>query len=448
MTVSGPVIFVDDEEHVRHATRQSLELAGFSVTCRASGKGVCDELSATWPGVLLVDVRMPDIDGRTVLRQAVAVDDQIPVVLVTGHGDISMAVEAMRDGAYDFIEKPYSPAHLADVVRRAMEKRRLVLENRLLHAEFANRQGLESAIVGKTPEIVKLRRTVAAVAGTDADVLVMGETGTGKELVARRLHDCGPRRKARFVPINCGALPETLIESELFGHESGAFTGASRQRIGRFEYAGGGTIFLDEIESMPLHLQARLLRVLQERTIERLGSNEQIPVDVRVVAATKSDLRIAADEGKFREDLFYRINVVTIEIPPLRDRLEDIPLLFHRFLTEAAARYRREPPLVTPEHLHLLMKEEWRGNVRELQSAAERYVLGLDGDGAGPWTGEEAPQTLAGQVEAFERAVIEQTLRRVAGSVKQAHQALGLPRKTFYDKMKKYGLSRSEYVDD
>jgi two-component system C4-dicarboxylate transport response regulator DctD len=444
----GLVIFVDDEEHVRRSAQQALELAGFSPTCLDRGAGACDGLSATWPGVLIVDVQLPDVDGLSILRQAVAIDPQIPVVLVTGHGDISMAVEAMRAGAYDFVEKPYSSKHLAAVTRRAMEKRKLVLENRVLRTEFASRQGLEGVFVGETPAAVKLRQKILAVASTDADVLVMGETGTGKELVARCLHEQSRRSGERFVPVNCGALPEALIESDLFGHEEGAFTGASRRRIGKFEYADGGTIFLDEIESMAPHLQVRLLRVLQERVIERLGSNEQIPVDVRVVAAAKRDLLAAASAGDFRDDLFYRLNVARIDIPPLRDRLDDIPLLFHRFLADAAARYRREPPLVTAEHLHVLLESQWRGNVRELQNAAERFVLGLEDAAAGAWSGDEAPATLGGKVEVFERAVIEQALKSTGGSVRQACETLGMPRNTLYDKMKKYGLSREQFADD
>jgi len=438
-----PVIFVDDEEHVRMAARQTLELEGFQVTCRDGAQGVPDLVSPHWPGVLITDVRMPGIDGMTLLRQVARVDADIPVVLITGHGEIAMAVEAMREGAYDFIEKPFPSQLLVDVVRRAMEKRSLVLENRDLRATISGHRGLEAAIVGRAPCMVHLRQSIEAVAGTDADVLIEGETGTGKELVARCVHEHSARRAAPFVAVNCGALPESIIESELFGHELGAFTGAVKKRIGKFEHADGGTVFLDEIESMPYAMQVRLLRVLQERSVERLGGNESIALDVRVLAASKRDLRAASDAGEFREDLYYRINVVSLEIPPLRERREDIPLLFQHFATRAGIRYRREPPPVDTAVLHRLMSSDWRGNVRELQNAAERHAIGLDGDHSG-----DPQSNFSQRVDAFERSVLEQALRDASGSVKAAYESLGMARKTFYEKMKKHQLSRTEFIDD
>ena len=436
------VILVDDEQQVREASRQTLELAGYQVLDFAAADPALQAIGDDWPGVVVSDVRMPGMDGLELMRACRALDADLPVILVTGHGDVSMAVGAMRDGAYDFIEKPYRADRLTDVVRRALDKRALVLENRALRSELAARPGLEARLIGRSDSAIQLRRRIAEIADTDVDVLLEGETGTGKELVARCLHDHGARRTRRFVAINCGALPESIIESELFGHEAGAFTGARARRIGKFEYADRGTLFLDEIESMPLALQVRLLRVLQERVIERLGSNESIPVDVRVVAATKADLRAAAARGEFREDLFYRLDVVEIPLPALRDRREDIPLLFAHFAMLAASRYGREEPALGAALAEELMSRPWPGNVRELQNAAERFVL------AGR---QQAPAAagapLGDQVSRFGRSLIEHELARHGGSVKATYLALGIPRKTLYEKMRKYGLSRRDFVD-
>ncbi|MGE0857444.1 MAG: sigma-54-dependent transcriptional regulator, partial [Hyphomicrobiaceae bacterium] len=346
--MTGPVLLIDDELHLRTATAQGLELAGFAVSDHADGIEALTNLSRSFSGVVVSDIKMPRIDGLALMKRILAIDPEIPVILVTGHGDIPMAIDAIRAGAYDFIEKPFSTERLADAASRAIEKRRLVLENRDLKAALAQRTGLEQTIIGRTPAIKRLRTQIASFAATDVDVLVFGETGTGKELVARALHEAGPRTGGRFVPINCGALPETVIESELFGHEAGAFTGATKTRIGKLEYASGGTLFLDEIESMPLELQIKLLRVLQDRTIVRLGANDERSIDVRVIAATKEDLRDASDRGTFREDLYYRLNVLKLTIPPLRERRDDIPLLFQHFAEQAAARCKREPVPVEP----------------------------------------------------------------------------------------------------
>ncbi|MGB1142479.1 MAG: sigma-54-dependent transcriptional regulator, partial [Halioglobus sp.] len=361
----------------------------------------------------------------------------------------SMAVNTMRDGAYDFVEKPFSSDRLVDTVRRAHEKRKLTLDNRNLRRELDAHDVLGPRIVGRTPAVRALRNAIANLADTNADILLLGETGTGKELVARSLHEHSSRRERNFVAINCGAVPENLIESELFGHEKGAFTGAEQRRIGKFEHASGGTLFLDEIESMPMPAQVRLLRVLQERNVERVGSNEQIPIDIRVVAATKVDLRQAADEGTFRDDLYYRLNVVTLDLPPLRERREDIPLLFQHFLLIAAARYGREAPAFPTERNPALMAHHWPGNVRELRNAAERFVLLGDTcgfDGSTPLTPENcAPMTLPEQLEAFERSLLEQALEQSSGSIKGTMERLGLPRKTLYDKMQKYGLDKDQF---
>jgi len=438
------ILLVDDDRQVRNAGKQTLDLAGFQVVCCDSAEQALKLLNRDC-GALITDVRMAGMDGFALMEKALQMDPDLPVIMITGHGDVSMAVRAIRGGAYDFIEKPYPSEILVDCVRRALERRRLVIENRLLREELADAG--ETAIIGRTPAIERMRTIISAVAKTDTDVLVMGETGTGKELVARALHHQSGRRSHKFVALNCGAMPESLFESELFGHEAGSFTGAAKRRIGRIEFAHKGTLFLDEIESMPLSLQVKILRVLQERAVEPLGSNEIVPVDLRVVAATKISLKVASQEQRFREDLYYRLNVVMIHIPPLRERREDIPLLFQHFVMKAATRYGREPPRLTPDILHQLTTYSWPGNVRELKNAADRFVLGL-GDqtellGAEPARGTRL--TLAEQVDLFEKSVIENELALHNGSVKQTVEALGMPRKTFYDKLRRHGLVADDF---
>jgi two-component system C4-dicarboxylate transport response regulator DctD len=444
---NGPsVILVDDEEHVRRAGSQTLELAGYAVEALGDPEAALARLSPDWLGVLISDIKMPGSDGLTLMRRVLAIDPELPVVLITGHGDVPMAVQAMRDGAYDFIEKPFPSDRLTEAVKRAFEKRRLTLENRKLRAALDDGSDIAGRIIGRAPAIDRLRETIATLAATEADVLLQGETGTGKELVARCLHDLSPRREAGFVAINCGALPANIIESELFGHEAGAFTGAAKRRIGKFEFANGGTVFLDEVESMPLELQVKLLRVLQERLIERLGSNETVPIDVRVIAATKRDLAEASAEGEFREDLYYRLNVVALTLPPLRGRLEDVPLLFRHFVDRAALRQGRTAPAIEEDTLASLMAHRWPGNVRELQNAAERYVLGLalpdDDDREAAADGTPG---LVARVEAFEREMIARALDQAKGNVRTAAETLRLPRKTLYDKLQKYGLSGADF---
>ena len=443
-----PVIFIDDDLHIRMANTQTLDLAGFEVTGLERAERGLPLLSWDWTGVVVCDIRMQGMDGLTFLQKVREIDPDLPVILITGHGDIAMAVQSIRDGAYDFIEKPFAAERLVETVNRAVDKRKLTLENRSLRQELEAQNAPGPRIIGNTPAIHRLRATIAQIADTDTDILIRGETGTGKELVARSLHEHSRRHNKNFVAVNCGSIPDTLIESELFGHEAGAFTGATSRRIGRIEHADGGTLFLDEIESMPLSAQVHLLRVLQERSLERLGSNKVISLDLRVVAATKLDLKEAED---FREDLYYRLNVVSIDIPPLRERLEDIPLLFEHFLLIADTRYQRETPPLNADNIRLLMTHSWPGNVRELRNVAERYVL------LGESLGYDLQQlihdsddsqsaiTLPQQVECFEKSIIEQELIQQKGSLKKTMEALGIPRKTLYDKMHKYGLNKSNY---
>ncbi len=433
------VILVEDDPAVRRGCEQALALAGLPVRAFEDAERALPLVGDDLAGVIVSDVKLPGQDGISLLRRVLGVDGEIPVVLVTGHGDITMAVEAMRTGAYDFIEKPFASERLVDVARRALEKRRLVLENRRLREQLVH--GGDLGLVGESPAMQRVRRLVAALGPAQVDVLIRGETGTGKEVVARALHRASGR-SGPFVALNCGALPESVFESEVFGHEPGAFTGAVKRRVGKVEFAGGGTLFLDEIESMPLSLQVKMLRVLQEREVERLGGNERIAVDCRVVAATKVDLRRRVEEGAFRADLLYRLDVAAVDLPPLRERREDVPLLFAAFVRQAADRYRRPVPQWSSGEMDRWLQHDWPGNVRELKNAADRFCLGLEPTAAAePST---AP-SLAERVDRFERSVIEQALQRGAGNVAEAADGLGVPKKTLYDKLRRYGLDPEKY---
>jgi two-component system C4-dicarboxylate transport response regulator DctD len=436
------VMVVDDESSIRSAVEQWLSLSGFEVQLFSRAEDCLAALPAHFAGVILSDVRMPGMGGLALLAEVQKRDADLPVILLTGHGDVPMAVEAMRDGAYDFLEKPFSPETLLGSLRRALDKRRLILENRALHEQADNRAKLDATLLGVSRGLQTLRRQVLDLAALPVNVLIRGETGSGKELVARCLHDFGPRAAKPFVALNCAAIPEQLFEAELFGHESGAFTGASGKRIGKLEYADGGTLFLDEIESMPLAQQVKLLRVLQEQKLERLGSNQSIRVDLRIVAATKPDLLDEARAGRFREDLAYRLNVAELRLPPLRDRREDIPLLFETFAHHAAERLGRTFPPLSGAQLSHLLSHDWPGNVRELANVAERQVLGLDE----PAPGIDPGQSLAAQQEAFEAQCLRAALTRHKGDVKAVLEELQLPRRTFNEKLQRHGLNREMFL--
>ncbi|MEP0521587.1 MAG: sigma-54 dependent transcriptional regulator [Hyphomicrobiales bacterium] len=440
------VLFIDDEEHVRIAASQALELANIDVKCLSDAGRALDLLGRSFPGIVISDIRMSGMDGMIFMQRALEIDPELPIVLVTGHGDVPLAVESMRSGAYDFIEKPFATEHLVDVVRRALDKRRLTLENRRLRSAVGGRDRLEARLMGRAQAMITLRQQIRAVAETDADILIIGKTGTGKEVAARALHAISSRHDAPFVAINCGALPVDLTESELFGHEAGAFSGATRARYGKFEHARGGTVFLDEIESMPMALQVKLLRVVQDRSIMRLGSNDPIALNVRFIAASKLDLKQEAEAGRFRSDLLYRLNVVTLHMPTLAKRKEDAPRLFTHLVSEAAARYKCEPPPIPASVLTSIAAREWPGNVRELRNAADRYALGLDLDFA-PTNVNDQGASLAEQVSTFERNAIAAALTSHDGRLKETYEALGLSRKTLYEKMQKYELNRDNFSE-
>ncbi len=445
------ILLVDDEASVRESTEQSLQLADLNVKIFSSARAVLPYLSTRFNGVLLTDIRMPEMDGLELMRYSLKTDAKLPVLLISGHADVETAVSAIREGAYDVIEKPFSTRLLIDKLKRAMDQRQLTLENRALKEELANQTRLGPRIIGNAPAVKQLRSMIRHIANADADVLIMGETGTGKELVARSLHEQSRRRDHNFVAINCGAIQEQLLNSELFGHEAGAFTDAKTKRIGKFEYANSGTLFLDEIESMAMTTQIPLLRVLQERSIERLGSNNSLPLDIRVLAATKIDLKEAAAQKEFREDLYYRLNVVTLELPSLRERREDIPLLFQHFVLVAAARCEAEMPALDSKALQVLLEHDWPGNIRELRNMAERYVLlgeSFQFDLSALMQAQNSSDglTLPEQVSCFEKTLIEQALVQYKGNLQNVLESLGLPRKTLSDKMKKYQLERKRYI--
>jgi len=449
------VYLVDDDAEMRTATAQWLELSGYNVESFADATTALIQLTSKFDGVVVSDIRMPKMDGMAFLSRLHALDSDIPVVLLTAHGDVQMAVDAMQKGAYDFIEKPFDPEYLLDIVQRACEKRRLVMENRDLRRRLAGVCGIEQRLIGNSPEIRRLREEILDVADTDAPVLIQGETGTGKEVVARCLHAFGARRDGKYVAVNCGAVPENIFESELFGHERGAFTGADRQRIGRFEYAQEGVLFLDEIGTMPLPLQVKVLRVLQEREIVRIGSNEARPVDIRLISATNKDLLAECAAGIFREDLYYRINVVELRVPPLRERGEDILLLFNHFVSQAAVTYDRPEVALQSTDVGLLMNHEWPGNVRELKNIAERYVLSsapcgqrlasvLRHPNYDSTTAENS--SLQELMRQHERLLLEQALIRHHGDVQAVMIDLDLPRRTLNEKMARHHLDRKNYI--
>lgn len=446
--IESRVLLIDDEEELRHSSAQALELAGFRVETFASAEHALEFIGFSFPGVVISDIRMPGMDGMTFLQRIREIDVEVPVILVTGHGDVQLAVRAMREGAYDFVEKPFTAQMLAGTIRRALDWRALVLENRRLKAVAGKRDDIEQRLPGRSQVMVDLRYRVRAIGASDADTLIIGDTGVGKEVVARTLHDLSGRANNPFIAINCAALPENLIESELFGHEPGAFPGAIRPRYGKFEHGRGGTILLDEIGSMPIDLQAKFLRVLQERVITRLGSNEVVPLDVRFIATNKVDLEQEVAAGRFRPDLLYRLNVATLRVPPLAQRRSDIPLLFLQLVRESAARYGRDEVEVSQNMLADMAERNWPGNVRELRNAAERLVLGLDTNSNDTASTDPNGGRLADKVAAFEKGLIANAIANHGGALKPVYEALGISRKTLYEKMQKFGLDKKLVVTD
>ncbi len=377
--MKGVVLIVEDKASMAEMLKTTLQAEGFQCLLASRASEAIEMVQKETPDIVLADLKLPDRDGLEVLRATLKESPDTPVIIMTAYGSIETAVQAMKEGAYDFITKPFDIDHLVVLIHRAMERRRLYRENLLLKEEIAERTGTPT-IIGKSQKMIEVMDKVRKVAPTKSTVLLLGESGTGKELLARAIHLLSPRRNNLFLPINCAAIPRELLESELFGHERGAFTGASTRKPGKFELADKGTVFLDEISELDTALQAKLLRVLQDQIIERVGGTAQIQVDVRIIAATNADLKRRVENGRFREDLFYRLNVFPIEIPPLRERREDIPLLAEHFVKKYAREMKVKEKRISPKAMEILMSYSWKGNVRELENTIERAMILAEGD--------------------------------------------------------------------
>ncbi len=445
------ILIVDDEKAIQTSLRGVLEDEGYRVAAVGTGSEALGRLAEEVPDLVLLDIWMPGMDGLEVLAEIKRLRPDLAVVLISGHGTIETAVKATKLGAYDFIEKPLSLEKTLLAVARAVEHSRLERENRELRQQVERHY----QIVGDSPAVRELRRQIAVAAPTTGRVLIYGENGVGKELVARAIHTLSARREGPFVEVNCAAIPEELIESELFGHEKGAFTGALARRKGKFELAHGGTLFLDEIGDMSLKTQSKVLRVLEEQAFERVGGKDTLQVDVRVIAASNQNVQDRIQQGRFRDDLFYRLNVIPIEVPPLRERKEDIPLLVQHFIAVFSAENGKRPKTVSAEALPYFLAYDWPGNVRELRNMVERLVIMTSHDVIGP---EELPpplrpkeaarleetskaKTLREAREAFERAYILAELRANGWHMTRTAERLGIERSHLYRKLKAYGIT-------
>ncbi len=440
------VLVVDDDQAIREALSRTLEKLGYDAEAVGDGQAGLDRLRQGGVHILLADLKMPKLSGQELLKAAKAIAPDIEVIVITGHGTVEDAVEAMKEGAYDFITKPFKRVQIEKTITKAAEKQALVLQNRALQERLDDLQA-GGQIIGRSPVMLRTLDLVNQVAPSTATVLIQGESGTGKELIANAIHHGSPRRDRPFIKVSCAALPETLLESELFGYERGAFTGATARKEGRFELADGGTLFLDEIGELSPATQAKLLRVLQEGEFERLGATRTLKVDVRLVAATNADLTALVREKRFREDLFYRLNVITIPLPPLRERREDIPLLAHHFLRRFAARNAKSVVGFTDETMDLLEGYTWPGNVRELENVIERAVVLTRSNMISP---ADLPEAIVGSeqatrhlvvpigtpLEEVEDRLIEETLRYAKGDKTLAAKLLGIATRTIYRRVK------------
>jgi len=433
------VLLIDDDRAMRDSLTQWFELAGHEVAAHGSGREALDGFDADWPGVVITDLRMPGMDGFGVLDAIVARDADMPVLMITGHGDVASAVEAMRRGAYDFLEKPFQPERMGSSVARALEKRALVLENRALRRRIERERTLEQRLIGDCTALQRLRAEIENFAGADVDVLLIGETGTGKEVVARCLHDLGRRREAPFHALDCAAIATARVERELFGESGG--------QASPFERADGGTLLLDEIADMPVEQQTRLLRVLESREVRRVGEPTARPFDVRVISAAGAGLEQALRDGAFRHDLYYRLNTIELTLPPLRERGDDALVLFEHFVRRAATEHERPRPAIGAADVAALRAHRWPGNVRELRHLAERFVLygTLSVSALLANVSSERSRTLADEVAAYEKSLIEHALSRHAGELTDAARELGTPRRTLADKLQRHAIDRDRF---
>lgn len=451
------ILVVDDDPAIRETLMTLLTMKNYAVTTVADGPSAIEEVKKDKYHMVITDLMLPRMNGIEIVKSLKEIDRDLQCIIITGYATVTTAVEAMRAGAFDYLMKPFNSTEVLILIQRALEFQTLQAENQQLRKNLEGRYRFDN-LIGESDGLKKVCSLIERVAESDSTILILGESGTGKELVARTIHYNSLRRNKPLIPINCGAIPETLLESELFGHEKGAFTGASSTRIGRFELADGGTIFLDEIGEMSPTLQVKLLRVLQQREFERVGGTKTIKVDVRIIAATNIDLEKAIQVGKFREDLYYRLNVIPIVIPPLRERTEDIPILMEYFLNHFNRSKKKSIQGFSPEAMNLLLSYQWPGNIRELENLIERLVIlrgegvitpedmpdkimvSRAGDGIRYYALPESGINLRDAVEEFENNLIVQALQKAQGVKNRAAQLLSLNRTTLVEKLKKKKL--------
>jgi two-component system, NtrC family, nitrogen regulation response regulator NtrX len=448
------ILLIDDDAGIRESMRMPLEYEGYEYSSAASAEEGIAAIQRESPDIVFMDIKMPGMDGLEALTKIKAIDESLPVVMISAHGSASVGAEATRRGAIDFVEKPFGAERLLVTIRNVLDASRLRDENRTLKRAAEARYQM----VGESASLRQVGDAIKRAAPTNATVLLLGESGVGKELVARAIHRNSLRSRERFVQVNCAAIPEELIESELFGHEKGSFTGATEKQIGKFEQADRGTIFLDEVGDMSPKTQAKVLRVLQEGEVERLGSSRTIKVDVRVIAATNKELEAEIERGNFREDLFFRLSVIPIRVPPLRDRREDIPPLVRHFADLFSREHNRRPQRFTPSALEYMQRARWKGNVRELRNTVERLIIMTPGDAidvddlrdivrieskpAAPDNDKERPGTLREFKEVAERAFLVDKLREHNWNISKTAEVIGTPRSNLYKKLEQYGISQ------
>ncbi|MFP4564382.1 MAG: sigma-54-dependent transcriptional regulator [Spirochaetia bacterium] len=452
------LLIVDDEKNIREGLGKALEMEGYNVFLAENGREALETIQKNDMDLVIADLKMPELSGEELLKRVSSSYPTLPVIILTGHGTIESAVDAMRNGAYDFLTKPVNLDRLSILVERALSNRSLILEHRALQEEVEkNRNRRQYArIIGKSTKMKEVVDVVEQVAETKASVLITGESGVGKELIADAIHHLSGRREKPFVKVHCAALSEGLLESELFGHEKGAFTGAIGRKRGRFELANGGTIFLDEIGEINPNVQIKILRVLQEKRFERVGGEETLEVDVRIITATNKDLSIEIEKGNFREDLYYRLNVVNIHVPPLRERKEDIPLLLASFLKEFAEENQRNIEGIDPKALNILYNYSWPGNIRELRNCIESAVVLCKGHVITPNDLPPSVQTeqdenyikisLGTSLAEAEKEIIRSTLHFKEGNKSKTADVLGIGRKTLHRKINEYNLDQETSV--
>jgi DNA-binding NtrC family response regulator len=446
------VLIVDDEKNIREGLGRALELEGYEIHLAEDGRQGWNMVNNREIDLVIADLRMPEISGEELLKRITSSYPTVPVIILTGHGTIESAVEAMRNGAYDFVTKPVDLDHLALLIKRALSNRELVLQHRTLQQEVERLNASQRVpnLIGKSSEMQRVLQLVKQVADTRASVIITGESGVGKEVVADAIHHISGRREQPYIKVHCAALTESLLESELFGHEKGAFTGAVARKRGRFELANGGTIFLDEIGEISQQVQIKILRVLQDKKFERVGGEQTFEVDVRIISATNKDLKQEIEAGRFREDLYYRLNVVNIHVPPLRERKEDIPLLAHAFLEEFSRENKKEIEAIDRSAMQALHNYTWPGNIRELRNCIESAVVMAGGSTITP--ADLPPQIAAGDdtdyvkievgtpLEDAEKEIIQATLNRENGNKTKTADVLGIGRKTLHRKIQEYGI--------